>query len=195
MERLHRFSIDAIAPTPWKNGGGTTRELVSKPTDAGSDFDWRVSIATIDAAGPFSPFPGVDRTIMLLAGDGVRLTVSGMVDHLLNRPFVPFSFSGDWTLQCVPLGGSSTDFNVMTRREKFESEVYVVSETCDIAPAAHGMLLAVSGTWAISNDETSVPIEARVGGWWQNAPYAWRATPQDDGAKLIVVRILERRTP
>ena len=132
---------------------------------------------------------------MLLSGDGVRLTVSAMVDHLLNKPLTPFSFSGDWALQCTPLGGSSTDFNVMTRRGKYESEVYVVSETCDIAPAAHGVLLAVNGTWTISNDETSLRIEAGTGGWWQNAPYAWRATPKDDEGKLIVVRILESATP
>ncbi len=37
---------------PWKNGGGVTTEIcVSPPSGA---FDWRVSIATVNADGPFS---------------------------------------------------------------------------------------------------------------------------------------------
>lgn len=47
---------------PWKNGGGVTREVVAHPP--GSDlghFDWRVSIAEIHNAGPFSRFPGIER--------------------------------------------------------------------------------------------------------------------------------------
>lgn len=191
MQRLHYFSLDAIAPSPWKNGGGTTREIVCQPSAPQTAFDWRVSVATIDAAGPFSMFPGVDRTIILLDGAGVRLEVGGMVDHMLDKPLVPFSFSGDSKVQCELLGGASTDFNVMTRRDIHDVEVYVVSETCDIAPAPNGVLFAVHGTWTVSNTEEQVEIDARHGGWWKNARHAWRATPNADHAKLIVVRILE----
>ena len=46
-----------------------TREIACWPPGAGlHDFGWRVSIATIAAAGPFSVFKGVDRIIMLLVG-------------------------------------------------------------------------------------------------------------------------------
>ena len=37
---------------PWKNGGGLTREILKVPADADA-FDWRLSLATIAAPGPF----------------------------------------------------------------------------------------------------------------------------------------------
>ena len=92
-----RFSRATLPAMPWKNGGGTTQEIASWPRGAGLDsFGWRVSIATIATAGPFSVFEGVDRSIMLLEGDGVRLfTHDGRVEHRLDVPHRPFAFSGD----------------------------------------------------------------------------------------------------
>src|SRR5438105_15428583 len=61
-------------PTPWKNGGGLTREVIVHPP--GSDlsrFDWRVSLAEIRAPGPFSSLPGIDRRMAVLEG---RLSLS-----------------------------------------------------------------------------------------------------------------------
>jgi len=49
---------------PWKNGGGETVEIAISPQGAGlADFDWRVSMATVASDGPFSVFPGIDRTL------------------------------------------------------------------------------------------------------------------------------------
>ena len=42
-----------VAPQPWANGGGTTRELL-----VAEDGAWRVSLAEIEQDGPFSSFPG-----------------------------------------------------------------------------------------------------------------------------------------
>ena len=64
---IHRFDRHSLPATPWKNGGGLTREIVCMPHGGGLDsFDWRVSIAHIASNGPFSTFPGVDRVITLL---------------------------------------------------------------------------------------------------------------------------------
>jgi len=41
----------------WKNGGGTTREILRVPAEP-TAFDWRLSLATIDSPGPFSAFEG-----------------------------------------------------------------------------------------------------------------------------------------
>jgi environmental stress-induced protein Ves len=41
---------------PWKNGGGVTRELLAWP--GGGDWQVRISVAEIEADGPFSSFPG-----------------------------------------------------------------------------------------------------------------------------------------
>jgi len=67
----------------WKNGGGTTAEVVSAPKGTFlSDFAWRVSIADVIHGGPFSKFEGVDRIIMVIEGAGLILKVND-VEHTL----------------------------------------------------------------------------------------------------------------
>ena len=54
--------------TPWKNGGGSTTEIAVEPSGASLDtFAWRISVARVAADGPFSEFPGIDRTLAVLA--------------------------------------------------------------------------------------------------------------------------------
>ncbi|CAB3752768.1 Protein Ves [Paraburkholderia solisilvae] len=66
-------AADLLA-APWKNGGGVTREIAAYPHAAGYDtFIWRVSLADVEQAGPFSRFAGVDRTLVLLSGAGMLL--------------------------------------------------------------------------------------------------------------------------
>lgn len=180
---IHRFDTAALPATPWKNGGGTTREIVCQPPGAGMDsFDWRVSIATIAAAGPFSAFPGVDRVILLLDGAGVHLQGGG-IDHRLDTPGVPFAFSGDVALGCELLGGTSTDFNVMARRGRVRAEVRVLSAAEDIS-ADCGLLLAVRGAWQLGD----IPCAPGHGLWW-DAPAQLHATPQTEDALLLAVNL------
>ena len=100
---------------PWKNGGGTTLELAVEPPGATLDtgFAWRLSSAEVAASGPFSPFPGMERTLLLLAGDGFRLDFGGHDAATLDRPLEPVRFSGDWPVQADLLGGPCVDFNLM----------------------------------------------------------------------------------
>ncbi|CAI0832056.1 Various environmental stresses-induced protein [Serratia proteamaculans] len=106
---LTRFDFASLPVTPWRNGGGETREIASWPLGA-QDFDWRASIATIAQDGPFSAFSGIDRSITLLEGDGVRLFSAGQIDHHLSQVGEPFSFSGDVALQATLLGGQQSGF-------------------------------------------------------------------------------------
>ncbi|BDT69411.1 protein Ves [Comamonadaceae bacterium OS-1] len=180
---IHTFDTAALPATPWKNGGGTTREIVCQPIGAGMDsFDWRVSIATIAAAGPFSAFPGVDRVITLLDGAGVRL-FGGGIDHRLDTPCVPFAFSGDVVLGCELLGGASTDFNVMVRRGRVRAEVRVLSAAEDIS-APSGLLLAVRGKWQLGNFQC-----APGHGLWWDTPVQFAATPQTADVLLVAVHL------
>lgn len=186
---IHRFDTAALAATPWKNGGGTTREIAAWPEGAGIDgFDWRVSIATIDRPGPFSAFHGIDRVIMLLDGAGVRLrSGDGRIDHRLDRPHAPFAFPGDVALDCEMLGGSSTDFNVMTRRGRLCAELRVLDAGGDIAPAQAGLLMALRGRWQLQGGGTAT-LEPGAGLWWARDPARWHATPLDAEAALVAVR-------
>jgi len=189
---FHRFDIASLAATPWKNGGGVTREIVCSPAGAGMErFDWRISIATIDRPGPFSAFDGVDRVIMLLDGAGVRLhSREGRIDHHLDVPHAPFAFDGGVALDCELLGGTSTDFNVMSRRGRLRADVHVLHEGADIAPAAQGLLLALRGQWRLNE----LDCEAGSGVWWDGEPSGWRAVPRDADAALVAVRFASATT-
>jgi environmental stress-induced protein Ves len=102
---------------PWKNGRGRTRELAVHPSGAGmDDFLWRLSIAEVDSAAPFSAFPGIDRVIALLAGDGFTMTLDDGSSHALTTPCAPFAFPGEAGVDVALAGGPSRDFNLMLRR-------------------------------------------------------------------------------
>jgi environmental stress-induced protein Ves len=188
---VHRFRIDALPAVPWKNGGGTTRQIACWPPAAGlDDFEWRVSMAAVAASGPFSRFPGVDRHILLLSGDGMRLRADdGSFDHRLDKPCVPFAFPGDVAVQSDMLGGVSHDFNVMVRRGRYRAQVRVLDDGCDI-DAAHGLLKVVAGTWRV-NDET---LGAGTGLWWVEEPLVRRLVATTPGARIIAVCLARAST-
>lgn len=102
---------------PWKNGLGRTREIAVQPSGAGSDdFLWRVSIAEVDSAAPFSAFPGIDRQIVLLDGAGFTMTLDDGRTHALTTPFAPFAFPGEARVTVALADGPTRDFNLMLRR-------------------------------------------------------------------------------
>lgn len=188
---LQRFTVDGLVAMPWKNGGGVTREVVCWPQRAGLDtFDWRVSIASIAASGPFSAFPGIARTIMLLDGAGVHLhAADGSINHRLDTSLEPFSFAGDVALDCDLLGGASNDFNVMTRGDRLSSELRVLRSAGVHGTSLHGLLLVHAGVWTVClhGDEEPMQLAAGEGVWWADVPQGARLTPESPDAVLIDV--------
>lgn len=130
-------------PMPWKNGGGETIELLAHPAGAGLDaFDWRISMARVAADGPFSAFPGVDRTLTVLDGEGLALAIDGWDPVRLTPASPPLGFPADAPCASRLLGGPVTDLNVMTRRGRFVHAV----EAVDLpAPRALGAPEAALG--------------------------------------------------
>ena len=112
---------DGAPTSPWRNGGGTTRELLSAPTADGETFLWRLSVADVTDGGPFSHFPGIDRTLVLCRGVGMQLVVDGHPRVL--RLFEPVTFSGELPAAAVLADGPTVDLNVMTRRGAAEADV------------------------------------------------------------------------
>jgi environmental stress-induced protein Ves len=115
---------------PWRNGGGTTTELVIEPASAGlagARFLYRVSIADVATDGPFSRFAGYDRHIMLLEGAGMTLDCGAHGRIALAAPFEPRSFSGDWDVAGALVAGAVRDFNVMVDRARASATLEVRS--------------------------------------------------------------------
>jgi environmental stress-induced protein Ves len=137
-----------IPATPWRNGGGVTRELAMWP-DAG-DWAWRMSVADVDKSGPFSKFEGIERWFAVLEGAGVQLDVAG-VPHRVTAADAPLFFDGAAATGCELIGGKTRDFNLMVRRGSEPSRMVRVegrfSETLNamktIAVYAYGSMATV----------------------------------------------------
>ncbi|MEX3812032.1 HutD family protein [Paraburkholderia sp. BR13439] len=123
-----------LVAAPWKNGGGVTREVAAFPSPgggqgAGADFVWRVSVADVAQAGPFSRFDGVDRTLVLLSGAGMLLDELGdagvMSTHVLRQPLDVARFSGETRIDARLVAGATRDFNLMVRRDVAQGELDV----------------------------------------------------------------------
>jgi uncharacterized protein len=115
--------------TPWKNGMGRTRELALHPAGAGmDDFIWRISVAEVDSAAPFSAFAGIDRYIALLQGAGFTMNLDDGRSHALITPFAPFAFPGEAQVSVMLHGGPTRDFNLMLRRTQAHGELVVWDE-------------------------------------------------------------------
>lgn len=103
---------DDIAPRPWANGGGRTRELIAGPR--GGHWRWRLSLAELETDGPFSALPSVRRWFVLVEGDAVELEFDDRV--LALRPGdPPLEFDGALPPHCRMHGGRARALNLMLR--------------------------------------------------------------------------------
>lgn len=107
-----------LATVPWKNGAGSTTQIAADPPESGyDDFNWRISLATISENGPFSLFPGVERTLALVDGHGLTLDIDDDDRVLVGKDEPVLAFSGDSAVKATLNRGPSVDFNVMTRSQ------------------------------------------------------------------------------
>jgi len=107
----------------WKNGGGMTCEIMRMPPDSSlENFDWRVSVATVHQGGAFSAFPGMDRSLAILEGKGLKLDIGGQSQPLTPRDAI-LRFDGETVVHSELIAGGIVDFNVMTRRASYTHAV------------------------------------------------------------------------
>jgi environmental stress-induced protein Ves len=188
---FERVALRTIAPQPWKNGAGLTREIAVGGTSA-ADFDWRISIAEVERDAPFSAFAGIDRCITLLHGAGMRLrSHDGRLDHALTTPLAPFRFPGDVALDATLVDGACSDFNVMTRRGRFRSEVDVHRDAATLHGADAGLLWCCAGSWQVGNET----LGAAQGLLWRTPRDPVAVRPLDAHAALLHVRLCHDRSP
>jgi environmental stress-induced protein Ves len=131
---------------PWRNGGGVTTEVATFPPDAGiDDFIWRVSIAEVGDAGPFSDFPGIDRIVSVLEGT-LLLAVADMPEKRLDVTAPPFAFPADVPAWGAPIDGAVRDLNVMVRRGRCSAAVErLPAGTAQVGGTATWLMIVATG--------------------------------------------------
>ena len=189
-DRLGVVRYADLTPVPWRNGSGVTRELMSEGGSGLQGFDWRVSIAEVSAAGPFSAFPGVDRIITVVEGDGMDLVIDG-VEHVLGL-HEPLSFDGASRTECTRLRGAVRDLNVMTRSDRLSASVAIrdLSATRPIAIDGNQALVLLTGSAVVVGADGSrvglSPLDAVC-------PSAVHVRLVEGSGRAAVVRIEEHR--
>ena len=155
------ITLESLARSPWKNGGGSTRTLAVEPPAGDLDhFLWRISLADVTAPGSFSHFDGVDRTILLWSGEGLVLR-SPVWSHTLDQPCVPFHFRGEEKIDSSLVGGATMDLNVMVRRGAAEAIVRVEFEPMKvIEPVATMIILCAAGSVEVRSEASVRLLEA-----------------------------------
>jgi environmental stress-induced protein Ves len=131
---------------PWRNGRGTTTELARE--DFGSGFLWRLSRADVTADGPFSNFPGIDRTLLLLSGAGLKLAFAGTA-ALLDAQYASAKFAGDEPVFCTLLNGPCQDFNIMVDRARAAAKIEIARSPFSGIIAARTLLHVLEGAWVL----------------------------------------------
>ncbi|MFM0161508.1 HutD/Ves family protein [Paraburkholderia sediminicola] len=145
-----------LVAAPWKNGGGVTREVAAFPQGAGLDaFVWRVSIADVAQAGPFSRFAGIDRTLVLLSGAGMlldeKVETSTTNTLALTQPLDLAQFAGEAQIDARLVDGATRDFNLMVRRGAAVGETEVWRGATQRSLSADVVLLfCASGSVAVT---------------------------------------------
>ena len=161
--------------TAWRNGGGETAEIAVHPAGATiDDFGWRLSMARVASDGPFSPFPGVDRTLTVIEGGVLRLSLGDRPAVELRAGSEPFAFPGDLATRATLPGAPVTDLNVMTRRGAWRHAVRVLriegasvidlaADTTVLFCLGDGLRVAPGGTPARLDRHWACVLEGRGG--------------------------------
>ena len=147
---------------PWKNGLGVTEEIAIAPEGAtlADPFLWRLSSALVQADGPFSLFPGYDRTLVVVEGAGMILDADGKLTTIA-RLDAPFAFPGEASVTSALTEGPIRDFNVMALRGKVRSRTHLFrpsegtgGETFVTAAGETTIVVCLDGSCAAAVAET-----------------------------------------
>jgi environmental stress-induced protein Ves len=197
---------DSYQRSQWKNGLGHTDQIAIEPPDANlraGDYAWRVSTAEIAADSDFSLFPDHDRALVILAGEGVRLThrdeESEFADTIELQALEPYEFPGDVRSRCELVRGPVKDLSVFFRKVLAPPSIEVVPLDAEavwewVPTASWNLLHAARGSFevAVSEDETVTLAEGdtfRLDGASEDQAEAFPVVPHGPGSALVSIRL------
>ena len=191
--RLLHLPANEYRRERWRNEFGWTREIHRDPEGSG-DWRWRASIAEIDHDAPFSAFPGCDRELVLLAGEGMRLVFDDGEAVALSPPHDRVRFAGERALECELVAGPTHDFNLMWKRDRIEAQLLhrpLVGPMLFFAEAGvHWAIHVLSGRASFKDHQPALQLE-QADTALVDASGSGRVLI-DGGGELLLVRL--RRT-
>ena len=164
MQESRVITASAYRRERWKNGAGWTSEIHAQPGTDGGGWAWRLSIAEIEQDAPFSVFPGVERELVLLEGNGLRLRFDdGRVETLLP-PHDRSRFPGERALVGELVDGPTRDFNLMWRRDAVDAQLWhrpmVGSMAVFVSPGETWAVHMLAGKAGFQGEDGLPPIPA-----------------------------------
>ncbi|HXU34162.1 MAG TPA: HutD family protein [Thermoanaerobaculia bacterium] len=175
MQTPRIVRLQDVTPSPWKNGGGQTRELSAWPE--GAPWRLRVSVAEIGSDGPFSSFSGITRWIAVVAGKGVVLRF-GSEERRLSMGSPPLRFDGAWSPGCRLIDGPTLDLNLMIADGRGTMTTAYSAKPWAERFAQRGLFARAAGRWVPEKGEP-VGLMPNSLLWHTEAePGAWRFEPE-----------------
>lgn len=173
----------------WRNGLGWTREILRVPdTDA---WQVRLSIAEIEQDAAFSSFPGIERELVLLRGEGLRLRFADGAVHTLLPPHDRLRFAGEAEVSGELVDGVTHDFNLMWRRDAIAAELLhrplVGSMFFFTEPGTAWAIHLLAGQAEFEGEADLPPMQQGDTAWLAAGPrrrYALRG-----GGELLAIRL------
>lgn len=137
---------------PWKNGRGFTSEIAIYPVNSTlkeNNFSWRLSSAEVSENGPFSGFPGCERYLAVIQGEGLYLRFDHKTERVTQNSLL--KFSGEDLVESELLNGKIKDLNFIVKKNKHDVQ-------CEISTAAFKgvkegctILFVIEGSIAVEN--------------------------------------------
>lgn len=144
---MHIISFQDLAVTPWKNGAGTTRQILIHPADATLDnFAFRVSAADINALGPFSSYAGINRSLAVLTGQGLTLAMADGQSVVFTPKHTIVDFDGGAAPSTLAYAEPILDIGVMSRSHAYThsfTRTNYATEQSHHEAAPHGLLFSL----------------------------------------------------
>ena len=139
---------------PWANGRGTSYEIASDRNEAG-EWTWRLAMAPVNEDGPFSRIECVNRSLAVVDGAGMLLSVDRK--KLKCLPMQVVRFRGDAITEATLTDGPIMDINLMVRRKEADGEMAMISEAGLLNGAS--IVVAVGGSAQVKCGVSTTDLE------------------------------------
>jgi uncharacterized protein len=159
----HLVPVSSQRRVRWRNALGWTTELWVEPADDPElGWQWRASVGESDGPALFSSFPGVDRELHLIEGDGLVLTFPD--EEIVLECGQSSRFAGETSVLGTPVSGTTRQLNVMWRRGELRVHLRPIdrSTTLDLDESEQAILYVVSGSLVLAGDDWSIEVGEAV---------------------------------